>query len=112
MKKFDFKAAAKWERDLRKRLGKITPGELGDLDMTLTYFILPRLERFKKIETGHPGSMTNKEWQAILRKIIQAFKWKLDDNEWKLPQKRQEDRRAKIKEGLRLFGEHFESLWL
>ena len=112
MKKFDFKKAAAEEKALRKRLGRITPGELGDLDMTLSYFILPRLERFKKAEIGHPGAMTNKEWHRILKQIIEAFKLKLDENDWKLSPKRQMAREVKVKAGLRLFGEHFQSLWL
>ena len=100
--------------------------ECWNLDHSLAALILPRLIHFKENHIGIPGNLceydengniTNKEdaetkWQNILDKMIYAF-WEVildrfleieDDIE-------RENIENKVTEGLKLFGEHFRSLW-
>lgn len=75
--------------------------------MTITKFVLPRLRRFKEVEAGYPGGLTESKWDAMLDKMIYAFEtfedhWdkELTPKEWR-----------KIHEGFRLFGKWFMDLW-
>jgi hypothetical protein len=103
-----------------------------DLDFTIANFILPRLKRFKELDTqGIPGGlpseksqhlvdkMTEKEykdyekvlveeWECILSQIIESFQLIVDD-EWDdiADWKRQQEI---IQEGLQLFVKWFRAL--
>lgn len=94
--------------------------ELYSLDLTIIDFILPRLQRFKKMErTGHPSGLKNmKTWEAILDKIIHAFIYAKNvygdidyDIDYDIDDDLREKKYDEFCEGMRLFAEYFGSLW-
>lgn len=101
----------KWKRALKrmKRNEKYLVGELFNLDITLTAFILPRLKGFRDTVIGYPsylGSIEN--WQAELDKMIRAFQIMYDcENSITLSDS---DEKA-IEIGLKSFAEHYNHLW-
>jgi hypothetical protein len=72
--------------------------------MTIATFTLPRLRYLRKLDSGHPASLTPAEWQAILDEIIWTLEAVVDDSAWNTL----EDRRQA---GCELFGKHFQHLW-
>ena len=80
--------------------------ETWNLYVTIAGFVVPRLKRFKEVTIGYPASMTEKEWDECLDKMIFAFETVLNedddidicDNE-------------KVVEGLSLFAKHYLHLW-
>jgi len=80
--------------------------ETWNLYVTIAGFVVPRLKRFKEVTMGYPASMTEKEWNESLDKMIFAFETMLNedgdidccDNE-------------KVEEGLSLFAKHYLHLW-
>lgn len=107
----------RWEEYKKQRLERgFDNSELWSLDSTITKFILPRLIVFKEHTYGYPTNTENEEqWQDILSKMIEAFKY-LDDEDLgkdsNLPFKDQIDNRQKvIDEGLSLFCKYYSSLW-
>lgn len=96
----------RWARQ-RKELGYDTT-ELWSLTDTIASFIVPRLYAFKRLRAGHPACMKDKEWDAILGKMIRAFElvrrdngmWFFTDAEW-----------GEVDEGLDLFRRWYFSLW-
>ena len=77
------------------------------LDITMAWFILPRLICFKKNVLSYPHECTNlKEWQGILDKMIEAFYLILKNPYlWNAAQLK------KIEEGLSLFSHFYLNLW-
>ena len=100
-----------WKRALKrmKRNEKYLAGELFNLDITLTAFILPRLKGLRDTVIGYPsylGSIEN--WQAELDKMIRAFQIMYDcENSITLSDS---DEKA-IEIGLKSFAEHYNHLW-
>lgn len=90
--------------------------DIVSLDCTIADFILPRLKYYKENNIGHPCDLSMEEWLTILDKMIYAFDScssnnAFEDNfEFNSPE--YQNHREKIREGLKLFAEHFESLWL
>ncbi len=80
------------------------------LDIHLAGLILPRLKRFKELNThAYPNGLTPELWAEILDKMIFAFEFTVSDD--KMFGKFDESEYEKCKEGLRLFGEYFHALW-
>lgn len=80
------------------------------LDIHLAGLILPRLKRFKELNThAYPNGLTPEEWSEILGKMIYSFEFTVSDD--KMFGKFNEEEYEKCKEGLRLFGQYFHSLW-
>lgn len=80
--------------------------ETWGLDHTIALFVLPRLKRFKEIETTAFPPQDNEgweEWNAILEKMIEGFECYSND--------REHDDNSKVKEAWKLLGEHFYKLW-
>jgi len=82
----------------------------------ISEFILPRLKRFKEINNGYPGDLTEAKWDKILDNMIFAFEWAVMDGEMTdeymdLSDKKKEDGWKKYEEGMKLFGEYFMGLW-
>ena len=87
---------------------KIKFKEVVNLDVTLARFILPRLIKFKEESMGYPYPFqTMEEYYIVLDKMIKAFSLILD---FERNETKEEDKI--IKEGLKLFAEHFTSLWI
>lgn len=78
--------------------------ETWNLDYTIAKFALPRLKRFKELNCGYPGDLTEEKWDLILDDMIYALDFYQDDDFCTSL-----DDRAK--KGLKYFGEYFESLW-
>ena len=76
--------------------------ELWNLDCTILKFVLPRLKAFRETTCGHPGDITEEEWDEMLGKMIKSIEDILDDN---IPDT------EKNYEGFELFKERFFSLW-
>lgn len=126
----------KW---LKKQDLYVNPKETWSLDITLAKYIIPRLKKFKELENGYPGRGemdTPEKWDKALDKMIQAFEYVIDLDEYWIDDprydytdimfgknkefyekikenKRSEDirRLAAINEGLQLFAKYYMSLW-
>lgn len=126
----------KW---LKKHRLYVSPKETWSLDVTLAKYIIPRLKKFKELENGYPGRGemdTPEKWDEALDKMIQAFEYVIDLDEYWLDDprydytdimfgknkefyekikenKRSEDvrRLAAINEGLQLFAKYYMNLW-
>lgn len=81
--------------------------ELWSLDVTLSKMIAPRLRRLKEIQLGHPGMMTEEEWDACLDKMIASFEFTASDDFFGVGV----EGHKVHEEGLILFGKYFWSLW-
>ena len=114
----------KYIRKLYRRFSnfiqKITKGysyyDLLSLDCTIADFILPRLKAYKEQNMGHPSNLSEEEWGIILDKMIysfescsskEAFSYKFDYSSTEYL-----EHRKRVEEGLKLFGEYFEALWI
>jgi hypothetical protein len=83
--------------------------ETWSLDSTIAKFVLPRIQRFRQLPKGHPGDISEEEWDNILGEI----EWVMsvhasEDGTWNLKLKKDWKR---YRRGMRLFGEYFGSLW-
>lgn len=76
------------------------------LDFTIAKFVLPRLKKFREIDFGYPGNMSEEEWREILDKMIYAMEFNAKDE---IIMDKEEN--EKIQEGNKLFGKYFNSLW-
>lgn len=80
------------------------------MDIHLAELILPRLKRFKELNTHtYPNGLTPEEWNIILDKMIFSFAYTLDDG--RMFGAFEESEYEKAKEGLGLFGQYFHALW-
>ncbi len=76
-----------------------------NLDLTIAKFTLPRLIRFKELNTGHPDNLTEQEWNNILDKIINSLQYTI--NQFDIEKEFDKE----IQEGTILFGKYFNYLW-
>jgi hypothetical protein len=126
----------KW---LKKHRLYVNPKETWSLDVNLAKYIIPRLKKFKELNNGYPviGEMdTPEKWDEALDKMIQAFEYVIDLDEYWLDDprydytdimfgdnkelyesvienKRTEDvrRLVAINDGLQLFAKYYMNLW-
>ena len=126
----------KW---LKQRGLYVNPKETWSLDITFAKYIIPRSKKFKELNNGYPGIEevnTPEKWDEALDKMIQAFEYVIDWDEYWLDDprydytdimfgddkelyesivenKRMEDirRLTAINEGLQLFAKYYMSLW-
>lgn len=126
----------KW---LKKHGLYVNSKETWSLDVNLAKYIIPRLKKFKKLNNGYTGigeMNTPENWDEALDKMIQAFEYVIDLDEYWLDDprydytdvmfsddkelyesivenKRMEDirRLVAINEGLQLFAKYYMSLW-
>jgi hypothetical protein len=117
----------------------VNPKETWSLDVNLAKYIIPRLKKFKELNNGYPGISemdTHEKWDEALDKMIQAFEYVIDLDEYWLDDprydytdimfsdnkelyegvienKRTEDirRLTAINEGLQLFAKYYMNLW-
>lgn len=99
----------------KKGLSKITAEEVWSLDMTLAKYILPRLMKYKEINTmSYPcGFKSVEEWHNVIDKMIFSFDWFLSYHgkaKYKTIEEYKRDEN-KYKEGMNLFSEYFSDLW-
>ena len=125
----------------QKKIRNIKYKDIYSLDSTIARFILLRLKFFRKKICSCPYGFTLEEWKDILDKMILAFELILDKSEpnfgelkfntektdnghWKMVKdpdstfnteayiKWHIDRQKTIEEGLKLFTEYFQDLWI
>jgi hypothetical protein len=83
--------------------------EMWSLDYTIACFILPRLKKLKETKNGYPSELESPEaWAAIMQKMIDAFEAIVNDDRYPAGCIKQKEI---IESGLKLFAEHFQSLW-
>lgn len=117
----------------------VNPKETWGLNVNLAKYIIPRLKKFKELNNGYPGISemdTPEKWDEALDKMIQAFEYVIDLDEYWLDDPRYDHtdimfgknkefyekikenkitedirRLAAINEGLQLFAKYYMSLW-
>lgn len=102
-----------WEQQRKER--GFDDRELWNLDHTIANFVLPRLKEFKRCSCGRPNQLTNKEWKAILSKMIWSFESKVNDEQFAPNELTNEQKDLWYKrknEGFKLFGKWFNDLWI
>lgn len=81
--------------------------ETWSLSDTIAKFILPRLIRFKKVNCGYPGHLTEEEWDDKLDEMIWSFEFLAGDHYSNF----NEEDWIRANEGLELFAEYYNDLW-
>lgn len=112
LSKKDRKLREKWAKQ-KERLG-FDSRETWNLDITIAFFVYPRLKYFRENMDGfYPSGFNSiEEWQEVLDKMLKAFEYIITDKE--LDTKGNEEYFQidnEIQEGLDLFGEYFRCLW-
>ena len=105
---------------LRNKTQEESYADVWDLYHTLAAHIAMQLRRFLEAEKRcyHtvPGEfLSEKDWQAALRTMIRTFDLLASPStlpEYRDPRLSGDEQEALIQEGLRLFCNHFRSLWL
>lgn len=100
----------RWFRYTKQKLTRgFSDKDLWNLDVTIAEFIRPRLVAFKKYSGGLPCDYTEAEWHDKLDRMILAFEdieeQRMFSAEWS------EDRQKETDEGLKIFAQHFQTLW-
>lgn len=113
----------------KKGLSKVRDEELWSLDYTITKFILPRLEKFRLriindknmlVDTPQKIYEENKEltekeitnkWVEVLDKIIYAFRYKMDKNNFSVSLDYLKENKNRHDEGMQLFIKYYDDLW-
>lgn len=104
--------------------------DLWNLDYTISEFIIPRLEAFKRGTYGYPAEFkTAGEWEKVIDKMIWSFDYIVNQDKYEdgLMEKYKDNQfdeqghyrwikdakelSEKCQEGLDLFGTYFRSLW-
>ena len=97
--------------DCRYKEGEngFVPAECWNLDTTFAMYIYSHLCYFRdNCNYGHPGNLSEEQWNNILNKMIEGFRLLITRNEDDIPSKTKE---KKIKYGIRLFAKYFSALW-
>lgn len=110
---------------LRKHGLYIDESEVWNLNATITDFILPRLKKFKKITKSYPGREgmeTFEMWNEALDKMIRSFELLQEDpldmyyeylkTDYEKYKELTQEYYKEVKEGLHLFAEWFQDLWI
>jgi hypothetical protein len=100
------KGFKKYEKQLTIR--GFTDSETWGLDTAIASFVLPRLVRFKTLNTGFPYGFTEKTWDKALDDMIYAMNYCA--NEWSIKAEKKVNRN-RVQKGCELFGKHFRHLW-
>jgi hypothetical protein len=99
----------------KKGLSKIKDSDCWNLNSTIINFILPRLQKFKIINTNsYPSKCGSlKKWHEIVNKIIWSFQFAKDKNDYNysLEYRRDKTNWNKYYEGMDLFKEYLFDLW-
>ena len=80
-----------------------------DLDYYLTKTIIPVLKFYRNNEVGYPASLTIKQWENKLDKMIKAFTLIKEENE-KVEVLTKKEKHL-VYEGLKEFATYYRSLW-
>lgn len=81
-------------------------GDCCNLNVTLANVIAQHLRAFIECNVSSPVGMDGDEWAEMLEKMAAAFETYAVKNGVL-----DEDEKAQVKEGMRLFVKHFDDLW-
>lgn len=95
------------KRQAKKKRNKSIYRDTWSLDYAIAKFTLPRLICFKKVNNGHPYTLTSQEWDEILDKMIIAFDFIANTGIWDTTPEQEKQ----IDEGLDLFRKYYFDLW-
>lgn len=76
------RARKKWIRQYKR---KMREKNTWDLSYNVARYVLPRLKRFRQVVNGHPVKddvKTMDDWYKVLDKIILAFDYIVDADDW------------------------------
>lgn len=79
-----------------------------NLDQYLAKVIASSVTHLRHTTHGYPSTMTESEWDNILRKIVLGFNLYVYSRDMETLT---EDEKAKMDEGMQLFIQHFRHLW-
>lgn len=90
--------------------------QLWSLDITMAYFIYPRLKEFSENLHGYPAELGEEMWRTYLDNMVFAFELilreqKKDISNEELDYLWSDEVQGKIQDGLELFGKYFKHLW-
>ncbi len=94
----------KWQRVVRGW----SDSDTWSLDHTIAKFVLPRLKRFKALNSVVPCEFTEESWDAELDKMIAAMEFLAGDERWACFDK---EKLSDVEAGVCSFGKHFTALW-
>lgn len=77
------------------------------LDTKIAEFVLPRLKRFQELRNGHPGTLTEPQWDEKITQMIRAFEVYVKDDRFNVPASEWPE----AEKGLRTFSRWFGHLW-
>lgn len=100
------------KKTLKKLNAYFSDKETWSLDYTIAKFTVPRLKRYKEICKGHPCYLTSEEWYDILDKMIYSLEAIINEHEGFVYHiDNRTEYYEKVREGIELFGKHFNDLW-
>ena len=86
--------------------------EFWNLDTTFAMYIYSHLCYFRdNCNYGHPGNLSEEQWNKILDDMIIAFKLLIEKDETDYHSIESKNRQKKIRYGLRLFIKYLYDLW-
>lgn len=127
-----FSTVCEWVHSKRKRNVKIKIDDydVWNLDRTLSFIIVPALQKFKETERmgiplvqneDVPDNLKTSEnfeesysidkWNYVLDEMIWAFTQIRDDGEYNIPIEKWDEFFDRVNNGVRLFGKYFRALW-
>lgn len=116
MKKYITKIYKRFINLVHKKTRGYSYYDLLNLDCTIADFVLPRLKAYKLENIGHPTNLSQEEWDIILDKMIYSFEScsskEAFKDDFEFGSTEYSEHRKRVAEGLRLFGENFEALWI
>lgn len=84
----------------------IAPEDCYNMNVTLANVIAQHLRAFCENNVASPAGMDGEEWSGKLEQMAAAFETYAVKNG-----ALDEDEKAQVKEGMRLFVKHFDDLW-
>ena len=111
-----------YSRKSKEGFGSVSYEDVWNLDTRLASIISEHLHAFLKASKGAPGGVPSiihssnieqsyREWLKIIRKMIYAFDTYLTFNSSQKYDKQSEEA-IKVKEGMQLFIDYFNYLWI
>lgn len=89
--------------------------EIWNMDITISQFIIPRLQFFKDNISSYPSQLTFKKWKKILRYMIMFFRIKKSENDSFLYKKSyikfSQMKYNAYRKGKYYFYKYFDNLW-
>lgn len=86
-----------------------TDADTWSLDHSFAKYIAPRLKKFRELNNGYPGNLTEEKWNKILDEMIEGFEFAADENKyWDVDN---DENFKKLEKALDHFKTYFRALW-